>query len=208
MYTWKSHNRSICVCIIPVTRNDLNHTWGSQTLPTRLSRLITARGPKSLYKTNSLTQTIKHSCEGQQELLEISARVWGESVQSKRRVLKMSRKKKITKTQKDLEIRESEQGAVFNLIWAGDSTDCESRDALLKHNNKDNSSAPDAWGPVFNWLFWTGCIKEVQTKLSNTVNIITEVGFEYKNTDTCSKSRLWYCGNWNGSSSDLYDYYW
>lgn len=82
---------------------------------------------------------MKHSCEGQQELFEISAWVWGESVQSKRRVLKMS------KRQKDLEIRESELGVVFNLIWARDSTDYESRNALLKHNNKDNSSAPDAW---------------------------------------------------------------
>lgn len=27
---------------------------------------------------------------------------------------------------------------------AGDSADCESGDALLKHNNKNNSPAPDA----------------------------------------------------------------
>lgn len=46
-----------------VKSNNCNHTQELQTLPTRLARLITARERKSLCKTNSLTQTIKRSCE-------------------------------------------------------------------------------------------------------------------------------------------------
>lgn len=109
---------------ISVNRNNWNHTLGSQTWPTRLTRLTlltTAREPKSPYKTNSLTQTIKHSCEGRWELFEISARDCGESVQGKRLALKTSRKEKNVKKKKrkkrergkDLKIRQ--QGAVFNL---------------------------------------------------------------------------------------------
>lgn len=100
---------------ISVKRNNWNHRQGSQTLPTRLTCLTTARKPKSPYKTNSLARTIKHSCEGRWELFEISARDCGESVQGKQRALKMSRKEKNVEKKERGRKGFGKQGAVFNL---------------------------------------------------------------------------------------------
>lgn len=59
---WKVINVRF-IMYIKVKSNNWNRTQELQTLPTRPARLITARERKSLCKTNSLTQTIKRSCE-------------------------------------------------------------------------------------------------------------------------------------------------
>lgn len=77
---------------IKVRRNNGDHTEELQTLPTRLARLITARERKSLCKTNSLTQTIKRSCEEKGNRLKSVSGIVHNLLKANSPVSKMSRK--------------------------------------------------------------------------------------------------------------------